>query len=180
MSRTYSAGVVTAYGAAKRGGYTGTYEQFCQALGDLAEQLENLENLSVTVSTLPAGSSATASYADGVLTLGIPKGDTGATGPTGATGQTGATGNGIASVTKTGTSGLVDTYTITFTDGNTTTFTVTNGEDGEVTQAQLDEVVDDLEDLKTALRSGLESDAEWHLGFYLDENGDLCQVEEGE
>ena len=53
----------------------------------------------------------------------------------------GATGKGIASITKTGTSGLVDTYTITFTDGTTTTYTVTNGEDGEVTQAQLDEVI---------------------------------------
>lgn len=36
-------------------------------------------------------------------------------------------GNGISSITKTGTSGLVDTYTITYSDGTTTTFTVTNG-----------------------------------------------------
>lgn len=48
------------------------------------------------------------------------------------------TGNGIASITKTGTSGLVDTYTITYTNGNTTTFTITNGEDGEVTETELD------------------------------------------
>ena len=41
----------------------------------------------------------------------------------------------------------------------------------EVTQAELDA-------LKSALRSGAEEDAEWHLGFYLDENGDLCQVDE--
>ena len=47
------------------------------------------------------------------------------------------TGNGIASITKTGTSGLVDTYTITYTNGNTTTFTITNGEDGEVTETEL-------------------------------------------
>ena len=53
-----------------------------------------------------------------------PKGDTGATG---ATGPKGDTGNGIASIEKTATSGLVDTYTITFTNGNTTTFTVSNG-----------------------------------------------------
>ncbi len=51
----------------------------------------------------------------------------GARGETGATGATGATGNGISSIAKTGTSGLVDTYTITFTNNNTTTFTVTNG-----------------------------------------------------
>ena len=42
-------------------------------------------------------------------------------------GERGNTGNGIASVAKTGTSGVVDTYTVTFTDGNSTTFTVTNG-----------------------------------------------------
>ena len=36
-------------------------------------------------------------------------------------------GKGISRITKTGTSGLVDTYTIIFTDGATSTFTVTNG-----------------------------------------------------
>lgn len=54
-----------------------------------------------------------------------PKGDTG------ATGATGATGNGIASISKTGTSGLVDTYTILYTNGNSQTFNVTNGAQGE-------------------------------------------------
>ena len=42
----------------------------------------------------------------------------------------GATGNGIASIAKTSTVGLVDTYTITYTNGDTDTFTVTNGRDG--------------------------------------------------
>lgn len=59
-----------------------------------------------------------------------PQGDTGATGKTGPQGPTGPTGNGISNITKTGTSGLVDTYTITYTDGTTSTFTVTNGRDG--------------------------------------------------
>ena len=45
----------------------------------------------------------------------------------GQDGATGATGNGISSITKTSTSGLVDTYTIQYTTGNTTTYTVTNG-----------------------------------------------------
>lgn len=40
-------------------------------------------------------------------------------------------GNGIVSVTKTGTAGLVDTYTITFDDGDTETFQITNGADGQ-------------------------------------------------
>lgn len=42
-------------------------------------------------------------------------------------------GKGISSITKTGTSGLVDTYTITFDDDTTTTFTVTNGSDATAT-----------------------------------------------
>lgn len=42
----------------------------------------------------------------------------------------GDTGNGIASVEKTASSGLVDTYTITYTDGTTSTFSVTNGAAG--------------------------------------------------
>lgn len=44
-------------------------------------------------------------------------------------GQT-AQGNGISSIAKTSTAGLVDTYTITYDDGNTSTFAVTNGADG--------------------------------------------------
>ena len=35
-----------------------------------------------------------------------------------------------------------------------------------------------VRDLKSALKSGDEEDAIYHLGFYLDEDGDLCQVEE--
>lgn len=46
-------------------------------------------------------------------------------------GVPGATGVGIASIAKTATAGLVDTYTITYTDGTSTTFTVTNGQDGQ-------------------------------------------------
>lgn len=45
-------------------------------------------------------------------------------------GSKGDNGEGIESIEKTGTSGLVDTYTITYTDGSTSTFTVTNGADG--------------------------------------------------
>lgn len=139
---TKDLGTVTAYAYAVAGGYTGTEEEFAELLGNIAIDLSEIENLSVTITTLPAGSSATASYSNGVLSLGIPKGDKGDKGNTGATGATGATGNGIASVTKTGTSGLVDTYTITFTNGSTTTFTVTNGQDGEVTEAALESTLE--------------------------------------
>lgn len=43
----------------------------------------------------------------------------------------GADGVGIASIEKTSTSGLVDTYTITLTNSNTYTFEVTNGAKGD-------------------------------------------------
>lgn len=120
-------GVVTAYAYARAGGYVGTEAEFETLLGNIAGDLSEIENLTVTVTTLSPGSSATASYSNGVLALGIPQGEKGDTGNTGATGATGATGNGIASIAKTGTSGNVDTYTITYTNGQTTTFTVTNG-----------------------------------------------------
>jgi len=53
---------------------------------------------SVTVSTLSAGASATSSYntSTGVLTLGIPRGDTGATGSAGSDGADGEVSAGFA------------------------------------------------------------------------------------
>ena len=77
MSKVMDGGIVTAYGAAVRGGYTGTYQQFCAALGQLTEVLEEFEGFSVEVTTLSPGAPATADYNDGVLTLGIPRGETG-------------------------------------------------------------------------------------------------------
>lgn len=48
-------------------------------------------------------------------------------GAKGEKGDRGTDGRAITSVTKTGTSGLVDTYKIQFSDNTSTTFTVTNG-----------------------------------------------------
>lgn len=70
---------------------------------------------------VPAGTALTNTSYWIVLTEKGAKGDTGNTGPQGPTG------NGIASISKTGTSGNVDTYTITMSNGDTYTFTVTNG-----------------------------------------------------
>lgn len=81
-----------------------------------------------TVTTGAAGSSATVTNSGtssaAVFDFTIPQGDKG------DTGDTGATGNGIASIEKTSTAGLVDTYTITYTNSNTSTFNVTNGQNG--------------------------------------------------
>lgn len=84
-----------------------------------------------------------------------PVGPTGPQGEQGATGPTGPTGNGISSIRKTGTSGLVDTYTITFTNGSTTTFTVTNGQDGStnIQWGDLTGSISDQTDLANALNA---------------------------
>lgn len=60
-------------------------------------------------------------------------GKDGTDGAPGQDGKDGQDGNGIISIEKTGTEGLVDTYTIYFTNGTTTTFTVTNGSGGSGT-----------------------------------------------
>ena len=63
-------------------------------------------------------------------------------------------GNGIVSITKTSTVGLVDTYTITYTDSDPTTFTVTNGQDATLDPAQIQEIIAEVIaaiDIPTAL-----------------------------
>jgi lysophospholipase L1-like esterase len=58
-------------------------------------------------------------------------------------GAKGDKGNGIVSVVKTATSGLVDTYTITYTDGSTSTYEVTNGEGADTSNlVEKDELAD--------------------------------------
>lgn len=103
-------------------------EPFQSWLDEANEVLSTFENMEVDATSLPVGSPASASYdpESGVLTLGLP---------------TGATGASISSITKTSTSGLVDTYTITMTDGCTFSFNVTNGQDGEVTEAYLEDYI---------------------------------------
>ena len=89
-----------------------------------------LSVVSVTVTTLPAGSSATATYdkSTGTLSLGIPqgpqgvKGDTGAQGEIGPQGKTGATG----ATGATGPAGPANTLTIgTVTSGTEASATIT-------------------------------------------------------
>ena len=132
---TKDLGAVTAYAYAVEGGYTGTEQEFTQLMADLGITVDEFEHFSVSVSTLPAGSSATASYSNGVLSLGIPKGDKGDTGNTGATGATPQLSIGTVettaepSVTITGT---VDNPVLNFglVKGD-------KGDTGEVSEAEL-------------------------------------------
>ena len=78
----------------------------------------SLNVVSATATTLPSGSSATATYdkSTGTLALGIPqgsKGDTGATGETGATGAQGPAGPANVLTIGSVTSGKVASATIT-------------------------------------------------------------------
>ena len=134
-----------------------TPSQFEQYVAIVIAEVEKVTGMTAVAQALPEGSEPTANYSDGVLTLGIPKGDTGATGngisrvefnedysltfyftdsepftTPSIRGAQGARGYGIASVEKIGSAGLVDTYRINFEDPSVppTTFTVTNGEEG--------------------------------------------------
>ena len=111
MSKVKDGGITTAYGAAVRGGYAGTYTEFCEDLAKLAEVLSDFLGFSVTVETLAEGTAATGSYADGVLSLGIPRGNTG---------------NGIESIV------LNADYTlaVTYTNGQTWTSSSIRGATG--------------------------------------------------
>lgn len=125
-------GMVTAYAYAVQGGYTGTEADFTALLGNIATALAEIENLSVTVTTLPAGSSATASYSDGVLSLGIPKGDKGDQGDQGETGPTGATPSLSIGTVTTGVAGSDAAVNITGTDEEPVlNFTIPRGPSGD-------------------------------------------------
>lgn len=104
--------------------------------------LNEFTSVTAEAETLPAGSDATATYQDGHLTFGIPRGDTGAQGPQGERGETGATGaqgpQGEAGPTgpkgdtgdtgpagPTGADGFSPTATVTESDGDIT-ITVTD------------------------------------------------------
>lgn len=94
-----------------------TASQFEQFVSQVQDEVATVTGMTATATTLAEGSSATASWdgTNGVLTLGIP------------TGATGATGNGISSVVLNGDY----TLTITFTDGTSYTTTSIRGEKGD-------------------------------------------------
>lgn len=97
-------------------------------ISTIAYKEEDAQGNNVYTITLTSGSTYDITCPKG------PQGEPGADGQDGADGADGAPGVGIASITKTATAGLVDTYTITYTNGTTSTFTVTNGQDGDANE----------------------------------------------
>lgn len=109
-------------------------------------------------------------------------------GAQGETGATGATGNGIASIEKTGTAGLVDTYTITYTNGQSATFTVTNGESitvdsamsGSSTNPVQNKVITEALALKqNATDDSLDTEAKTIVGAINEHEGDIGTLKSG-
>ena len=132
------------------------WESWVEQVEDAAESATAaaalLENASAEAETLEPGESATASYANGVFSFGIPAGAAGQDGRDGTDGQDGAPGadgfSPSASVNKSG-----DTATITITDKDgTTTATVRDGyqpvawelirEDSQTNQTEADITID--------------------------------------
>lgn len=64
-----------------------------QSANEARQKAESITGLVAEATTLPEGSSATAYYSNGTLTLGIPKGDTGDIGPQGIQGPKGDKGD---------------------------------------------------------------------------------------
>ena len=73
-----------------------TIEQLINSLNEAVDRCEaavnTVESISATATTLPEGSAATASYSNGLITIGVPTGATGAQGPKGDKGDKGDTG----------------------------------------------------------------------------------------
>lgn len=126
ITKTGTAGLVDTYTITYTNGSTTTFDITNGSAPNITvtAQADATSSATPTVTVTQGGTLTNPTYD---LAFSGLKGEQGATG---AQGPTGATGNGIASITKTGTAGLVDTYTITFTDGSITTFNVTNGQNG--------------------------------------------------
>lgn len=69
-----------------------TPSQFDQFVSIVRDEVAEVTGMSAEATTLPAGSDATASYSDGVLSFGIPRGDKGETGEAGPEGPQGPQG----------------------------------------------------------------------------------------
>lgn len=65
MSKTHNAGIVTAYGAAVRGGYTGTYEEFCAQQAQYAENARQMEQAVSDVRQIKTSVESAVSEAEG-------------------------------------------------------------------------------------------------------------------
>lgn len=119
---------------------------------------DEITGLSATATTLPAGSDATASYSDGLLTIGVPKGEKGDTGDTGATPDL------TIGTVQTLPAGSSATASITGTaEDPVLNLGIPKGDTGEVTQAEFDALADDVSDMQDTIEHKADID-----GYYTD------------
>lgn len=117
------------YECAVENGFTGSYEDLVAAIK--GETGNGIASITKTTSVGNVDT-YTITYTDGTTsTFTVTNGVQGEQGEKGDKGDQGADGNGILSIEKDFSEGLVDHYTITFTDGTTFSFTVTNGAQGD-------------------------------------------------
>ena len=141
-----------------------------EVLEETGAALETLENMTASASSLPAGSNPTATYQNGNIAFGIPKGDKG---DTGAAGQNGVTPNVTAGTTTTGAAGT--SASVTRRAGSPDSapifdFTIPKGDKGDHGDLQLDSTLtsasaaapaDQVGNLKSALSNAIKyNDAE--------------------
>lgn len=167
-----AADVQAADAAAQRAQESADQAAKSEARADAA--MEAWTNMSAEAETLPAGSDATADYNEGVLSLGIPRGDKG---EQGEDGQDGTDGVGIASVAL----NSDYTLTITLTDGTTYTTTSIRGEQGE-TGLTPDFSIGNVTTLApgsqaTAAITGTDEEPVLNLGIPKGDPGDVTEAE---
>ena len=109
-----------------------------EVLAETTIALNTLENMTASAEGLPAGSNPTATYENGNIAFGIPKGDKG---ETGATGQDGVTPNLTVGTTTTGAAGT--SASVTRRAGSPDSapifdFTIPKGDKGDHGDLQLD------------------------------------------
>lgn len=133
IAKTSTAGLVDTYTVTFDDGDTTTFEVTNGAAGAPGRDGTDGNGIASIAKTATVGlvDTYTITFTDGqTTTFNVTNGRNGTDGTNGRDGIDGSDGNGIASIVKTATVGLVDTYTITFTNGQTTTFNVTNGQNG--------------------------------------------------
>lgn len=122
---------------------------------------DEITGMSATATTLAPGSSATASYANGVLSLGIPRGDQGEKGDTGDTGATPDFTIGTVSTLPAGSSATASI--IGTAEDPVLNLGIPKGDTGEVTQAEFDALSDTVDDMQDTLEHKADID-----GYYSD------------
>ena len=181
----------TALAAANRAEAMMRYSRAAQAAANRADTAAGkLEGMTATATTLAADASATASVSEigghYRLSLGVPKGDTGDTGPVGPKGDKGDKGDTGATGPKgdkgdtgptgpkgdKGDPGAVQRVNGVSPDGNGD---VTLPVDSAPTAGSQNLVTSG--GVKAALSTQTAANADNHLNFYYDADGDLCQAD---